>query len=109
MLLTWWPAVFVLMKTPGRVFEFVTEAALTPKRGGAAIEWMIVHRYEIAAAGANGSRVSYRFRITRISHLIGPLRLLRTPLAGLMRKAWASFARRGLRDLVAVADAGSRV
>lgn len=92
---------------PGRVFEFVTEAALTHRRGGSPVRWTIVHRYEMVAAGS-GSRVSYRFRVTRISHLVGPLRMLRTPLAAVLRKAWATFARKGLRDLVAVAEAASR-
>lgn len=89
----------------GRVFEFVTEAELTPKRGGSPVLWTVVHRYEIATE-AGGSHVSYRFRVTRISRLIGPLRMLGTPLAGVLRRAWASFARRGLRDLVAAAEAG---
>jgi uncharacterized protein YndB with AHSA1/START domain len=94
--------------TPGRAFEFVTDAALTPKRGGRPVEATIVHRYEIASADSGGSRVSYRYRVTRISHLIGPLRLLRTPLAGVVKKVWVLVARRGLRNLIAVADVRSQ-
>lgn len=90
--------------TPGRVFEFVTEATLTPKRGGPSVEWTIVHRYEIASE-SHGSRVSYRLRIARISRLAGPLRLLRTPAGGVLGTVWRSLARRGLRQLVAVAEA----
>lgn len=90
--------------SPGRVFEFVTEAALTPKRGGEPVEWTIVHRYEIAAV-PEGSRISYAIRITRISRLPGMLRLLGTPLAGVVMKASASVARRGVNNLVALAEA----
>jgi uncharacterized protein YndB with AHSA1/START domain len=93
---------------PGRVFEFVTEAELRPRRGGRPVEWTLVHRYEIAPAPTGGSHVAYRYRITRISRLIGPLRLLRTPLAGVLRRAWASMTRKGLRNLVAVAEARSQ-
>jgi hypothetical protein len=89
----------------GRVFEFVTEAVLTPKRGGRPVEWTIIHRYEMSAAATGGSQVSYDFRITRISHLIGPLRLLRTPLAVMVSKLWTAVARRGLRNLIEVAEA----
>lgn len=88
---------------PGRVFEFVTEAVLTRKRDGSPVEWTVIHRYEIVAADG-GSHVSYRFRVTRISRLTGPLRLLRTPLAGLLGAMWRMIARRGLRNLTAVAE-----
>lgn len=89
--------------SPGRVFEFVTEAVLTPKGGGEPVAWTIVHRYEIAPAPAGGSTISYRFRITRISRLMGPLRLFRSPLGGLLRKAWSALARKGLRHLASFA------
>jgi hypothetical protein len=92
---------------PGRVFEFVTESVLIPKRGGSPVEWTIVHRYEIAAV-PGGCRVSYRFRITRVSRLIGPLRLLRTPFAGVLKHGWASVSRRGLRNLIDVAEESTR-
>jgi hypothetical protein len=102
---TWSDRSVVTEATVGRVFEFVTEARLTPKGGGRPVESTIVHRYEITAAAGGGSHVSYRERITRISHLMGPLRLLRTPLAGVLRKGWTRCARRGLRGLGAVAAA----
>ncbi len=94
--------------TPGRIFEFVTEAVLTPKGGGRPIEWTIVHRYEIAPRPGGGSRVVYGLQITRISHLPGLLRVLRTPLAPLAMKASAALAQRGLRNLIAIAEERSQ-
>ena len=90
--------------TPGRAFEFVTESVLTPKGGAQPVEWTLVHRYEIAPGAKGGSTVSYRYRITRISHLIGPLRLLRTPMAFVVRRMWSMVTGKGLRNLIAVAE-----
>ena len=89
--------------TPGRAFEFVTEARLTLKRGGEPVEWTNVHRYEIAPEG-NGSRVAYTIRIARLSSLPGGLRLLATPFAWILRMVWNTMMRRGLRTLVKVAE-----
>jgi hypothetical protein len=86
---------------PGRVFEYVTEARLTPKRGGEPVEWTLVHRYEIVAH-EDGSRISYTIRITRLSRVFGMLRMFRSPLVGLLMRVWASTARSTLRNLAAV-------
>lgn len=89
--------------TPERAFEFVTEARLTLKRGGEPVEWTNVHRYEMAPDG-DGSRVAYTMRIARLSSLPGGLRLLATPFAWILRMLWNSVMRRGLRNLVKVAE-----
>lgn len=43
------------------LFEFVTEARQTTKKG-AVVEWTNVHRHEVAGTG-EGCRISYRLRI----------------------------------------------
>ena len=53
---------------PG-LFEFVTEARLSTKKGKV-VEWTNVHRYEIAAQ-PDGCRITYTVRILRISELPG--------------------------------------
>ena len=87
---------------PG-VFEFVTEARLTTKKGPV-VEWTNVHHYELASQG-EGCRISYTLQIARISALPGALKMFRIPgLRALGLKASASYARRGLRNLVAMAE-----
>jgi hypothetical protein len=91
------------------VFEFVTEARLRTKRGVVS-DWTNVHRYELTPA-PQGCRVAYSIRVTRISALPGALRLFNAPvLSGLVQKAAAGAARRGLRNLLALAEerAGAR-
>lgn len=88
---------------PSRVFEFVTEARLTPKRGGEPVEWTLVHRYEIVPQDG-GSRVSYEERITRISHLPGMLKLFGTRFAWIGMRMAASMAKKSLNNLAAVAQ-----
>lgn len=88
---------------PGRVFEFVTEAKQTPKRGGEPVEWTLVHRYEIAPQDG-GSRVSYAIRITRISRLPGMLKLFGSRFAWIGMRMSASIAKKSLTNLAAVAE-----
>jgi hypothetical protein len=89
--------------------EFVTEARLETTKGEVA-EWTVVHRYELTPT-ADGCRVGYTIRVTRISALPGILKLFNVPvLAGLARAVAAAGPRRGLRNLVALAEerAGAR-
>lgn len=86
-----------------RLFEFVTEARLTTNRGKI-VEWTNVHRYEIAPT-ATGCRVSYTFRIVRISELPGGLAMFRVPgLRGLGLRISGSYARKGVRNLITLAE-----
>ncbi len=90
-------------------FEFVTESRLETKKGEVA-EWTNVHRYELTPT-ADGCRVAYTLRVTRISALPGMLKLFNAPvLSALVRKAAAGVGRRGLENLVALAEerAGAR-
>jgi hypothetical protein len=92
--------------TPGRTLEFVTEARLTTKKGTAA-DWTNVHRYELSPAG-DGTRITYTIRITRISELVGMLRIFKVPgLRSLGLKASAGVARRGVRNLARLAEESS--
>ena len=85
------------------VFEFVTEASLHTKKGARA-DWTVVHRYELAPSGT-GCRIAYTVRIARISALPGLLALLNAPgLSALVMKASAGVARRGVRNLAALAE-----
>jgi hypothetical protein len=85
------------------LFEFVTEARLTTKKG-ARVDWTNVHRYEIEPDGP-GCRIRYTIRIVRISQLPGSLAMFKVPgLRGLGLKVSASYARRGLRNLARLAQ-----
>ena len=87
---------------PG-VFEFVTEARISTKKGNV-IEWTNIHRYEIAPR-AQGCRISYMLRVVRISELPGEMAMFRIPgLRSLGLKISGSFARRGLRNLALLAE-----
>jgi hypothetical protein len=89
--------------TRARVFEFVTEAVLTTKKGKR-VEWTVVSRYEIQP-DAGGCQVAYAYRIVRISSLPGPLALFNVPvLSGLLMRASRGVARRGLHNLIAMAE-----
>jgi hypothetical protein len=93
---------------PG-LFEFVTEARLSTKKGKV-VEWTNIHRYEIAPH-AEGCRISYTLRAVRISELPGEMAMFKVPgLRSLGLKISASFARRGLRNLARLAEerAGAR-
>jgi hypothetical protein len=73
-------------------FEFVTEARLTTKKGHL-VDWTLVHRYEVSPE-ANGCRIRYSIRTTRISDLPGLLVLMKLPVASaLMRRLMASAVR----------------
>ena len=64
----------------------------------------MVHRYELAPSGT-GCRIAYTVRIARISALPGLLALLNAPgLSALVMKASAGVARRGVRNLAALAE-----
>ncbi len=85
------------------VFEFVTEAHLLTKKGATA-DWTNVHRYEITPRDS-GCRVTYTIRIVRISALPGLLAIFNIPvLSSLGMKAAAKVARKGLTNLVAMAE-----
>jgi len=88
--------------TPGRAFEFVTEARLVTKRGKR-VDWTNVHRYEMETA-ADGCRIVYTMRIARLSELAGMLVLFRVPgLRVLAVKAAARVARSAVRNLAHLA------
>jgi hypothetical protein len=93
----------VTMADPPRLFEFVTEARLTTKKGGVA-DWTNVHRYEIRPTD-DGCTISYSLRIARISALPGMLSWFNVPVLGsLMTRAAASLPKKGLRNLAAMAE-----
>ena len=85
------------------LFEFVTEARLSTKKDRI-VEWTNVHRYELVRDG-QGCRVSYTLRTIRISELLGGLAMFKVPgLRSLGLKISGSYARRGLRNLVQMAE-----
>lgn len=93
---------------PG-VFEFVTEARLTTKKGKV-VEWTNVHRYELAPQ-RDGCRIAYSLRVARISELPGTLAMYNLPgLRSLGLKISGSYARKGVRNLARLAEerAGAR-
>jgi hypothetical protein len=93
---------------PG-LFEFVTEARLTTKKDEL-VQWTNIHRYQLAPE-AGGCRISYTLRVVRISDLPGEMAMFKVPgIRFLMLKISGSFARRGLRNLVRLAEerAGAR-
>ena len=90
------------------LFEFVTEARLTTKKD-AVVEWTNVHGYELTSEAA-GCRITYTFRIVRISALPGLLGIFRIPgLRALGLKISASYVRLGLRNLAAMAESATNV
>jgi len=89
--------------TRASVFGFVTEAGFVTKKNATAL-WTNVHRYEIAPT-ERGCRVTYTIRVARISALPGMLRLFNIPvLSGLLMKVAVRGPRRGLSNLVALAE-----
>ncbi|HLB61976.1 MAG TPA: SRPBCC family protein [Actinomycetota bacterium] len=86
-----------------REFEFVTEAHLDTKKGRG-VDWTNVHRYEVVPDG-EGSRIAYALRVERISDLPGSMAALKVPgLRGMAGKISASYMRRGLKNLVKLAE-----
>ena len=89
--------------TPASVFEFVTEARFTTKKGKIA-DWTNVHRYWIVPTDG-GCRVTYTIRVARISALPGPLRLFNVPvLSGVLMQFAVRGPKRGVRNLTALAE-----
>jgi hypothetical protein len=89
--------------TPGKAFEFVTEAHLLTKRRQE-VDWTNVHRYELSSEGS-GTRIAYALRLTRINRLVGMLGAFRVPgLRALALKASAGMTRRGARNLARLAE-----
>jgi hypothetical protein len=88
--------------TPG-LFEFVTEARLSTRKGRV-VEWTNVHRYEIAAQPV-GSLIIYTVRILRISELPGAMVVFKIPgLRALGLRIGGSNSRKGLRSLARLAE-----
>lgn len=93
----------VTQATPGKVFEFVTEARLTTKKG-IATDWTNVERYELEPT-ADGCRIVTTSRVTRISELPGMVALFNVPvLRELGLKVSAKVSRRTVRNLARVAE-----
>ena len=85
------------------VFEFVTEARLTTKRGVGA-DWTIVHRYGLRASG-DGSIITYSARVARISALPGLSRAFNMPvLSRIVIKESTNAIRRGVERLAAYVE-----
>jgi hypothetical protein len=89
--------------TPSSTFEFVTEATFTTKKGASSV-WTVVHRYALVPT-AQGCRISYTLRITRISDLPGVLRIFNWPvLSPIAVRASSSMSRKGVENLAAMAE-----
>lgn len=85
------------------LFEFVTEAKLSTKKG-LIVEWTNVHRYELEPR-AEGCRIVYIVRILRISELPGPLVAFKIPgLRALGLRIGGANSRKGLRNLARLAE-----
>ena len=89
--------------TPGEVFEFVTEARLTTKKG-AISDWTQIERFELEREGAS-CRIVCTSRVTRISALPGMLRMFNTPvLRAVALAVSAKVSRRSVRNLARAAE-----
>ena len=89
--------------TPGKAFEFVTEARLTTTKGRGS-EWTNVERYDLEQV-AGGCRIVSTSRITRISELPGMVRLFNVPvLRELGLKVSGAVSGRTVRNLARVAE-----
>lgn len=85
------------------LFEFVTEAKLSTKKGNV-VEWTNVHRYELTPQ-ADGCRVVYTVRILRMSELPGALVAFKIPgLRALGLRIGGANSRKGLRNLARLAE-----
>ncbi len=96
--------------TPGKAFEFVTEARLTTKKGRVS-DWTGVERYELEPVAGGGCRIVVTSRITRMSVLPGAVALFNVPVfreIGL--KVSGKVSRRTVRNLARLAEerAGAR-
>lgn len=91
---------------PG-LFEFVTEARLSTKKGPV-VGWTTVHRYEIASLD-DGCRIVYTFRTVRMSELPGALVAFRIPgLRAILLRVGGSNLRKGFRNLTRLAERRAR-
>jgi uncharacterized protein YndB with AHSA1/START domain len=89
--------------TPGRAFEFVTDARLTTKKGRTS-DWTSVERYDLEPR-VEGCRIVCTSRVTRISELPGMVALFNVPvLRELGLKVSAKVSRRTVRNLARVAE-----
>ena len=89
--------------TPGKAFEFVTEARLTTKKG-IATDWTSVERYELEPR-PGGCRIVSTSRVTRISEMPGMLGAFNVPgLRGLGLAVSTKVSRRSVRNLARVAE-----
>ena len=94
--------------TPGKAFEFVTEARLTTKKG-IATDWTNVERYELEPT-MGGCRIVSTSRVTRISELPGMLGAFNVPgLRALGLAVPAKVSRRSVRNLAGVAEERSEI
>jgi len=89
--------------TPGKAFEFVTEARLTTKKHPAS-DWTNVERYELEST-RDGCRIVCTSRVTRISELPGTLGIFNVPgLRALGLAVSAKVSRRSVRNLARMAE-----
>jgi hypothetical protein len=89
--------------TPGKGFEFVTDARLTTKRGRTS-DWTSVERYAVEQT-VEGCRIVATSRVTRVSELPGMVALFNVPvLREIGLKVSAKVARRTVRNLARVAE-----
>jgi len=89
--------------TRGEVFEFVTEARLTTKKG-IATDWTNVERYELEPT-VGGCRIVCTSRVSRISELPGMLGVFNVRgLRALGLAVSANVSRRSVRNLARVAE-----
>jgi hypothetical protein len=92
--------------TPGKAFEFVTEARLTTKKG-ITTDWTNIERYELEPTG-DGCLIVCTSRVTRISELPGMLGVFNVPgLRALGLAVSAKVSRRTVRNLARLAEGRS--
>ena len=85
------------------LFEFVTEARLSTKKGKV-VEWTNVHRYEVESR-PDGCTIVYTFRTVRMSELPGALVAFKIPgLRAIGLRIGGSNLRKGLRNLARLAE-----
>jgi polyketide cyclase/dehydrase/lipid transport protein len=88
---------------PGNTFEFVTESRFSTKKGRTS-DWTNIERYELEPT-ADGCRIVCVGRVTRMSELVGMLKLFNVPvLRGLVLKASARVTGRTVRNLARYAE-----
>ena len=89
--------------TPGKAFEFVTEARLMTKNARIS-DWTSVERYDLEPT-VEGCRIVSTSRVTRISELPGMVALFNAPvLRELGLKVSATVSRRTVRNLARAAE-----